>query len=175
MKNFYAGHNIGYNRCQVLNLNVSLFPLRLYAQETRNIYANTSIVSLSLSLTCITYDTSIPSTMKECFETRYLSIKDKAVSFVSSCSTIFEIFEKEQIYFSIKFPARERSFASLLPSSTLFNFFKYLNSSHSDQHFPPFLFPTISNREFLQDEFARSCKKFVLKFDSDRSSSLLFS
>lgn len=113
--------------------------------------------------------------MKECFETRYLSIKDKAVSFVSSCSTIFEIFEKEQIYFSIKFPARERSFASLLPSSTLFNFFKYLNSSHSDQHFPPFLFPTISNREFLQDEFARSCKKFVLKFDSDRSSSLLFS
>lgn len=67
--------------------------------------------------------------------------------------------------------ARERSFASLLPSSTLFNFFKYLNSSHSDQHFPPFLFPTISNREFLQDEFVQKIRS---KIRFGTSSNLLF-
>lgn len=80
MKNFYAGHNIGYNRCQVLNLNVPLFPLRLYAQETRNIYANTSIVSLSLSLFNL-YKQIFQSLRrrKNVLRTRdaHLSIKDK--------------------------------------------------------------------------------------------------
>lgn len=77
--------------------------------------------------------------------------------------------EEIDIYFSMKFflptrEARERSFASLLPFSSLFNFFKYLkNSSHSDQHFPPFLFSTISNREF----FTWWYRSFVIEFEED--------
>lgn len=64
--------------------------------------------------------------------------------FVLSCfSIIISNYSREiDIYFSIKFflptrEARERSFASLLAFSSLFNFFKYLeNSSHPDHHFP---------------------------------------
>lgn len=70
--------------------------------------------------------------------------------------------EEIDIYFSMKFflptrEARERSFASLLPFSSLFNFFKYLkNSSHSDQHFPPFFSRQSLIENSLQDDIAHS-------------------
>lgn len=87
-------------------------------------------------------------------DTFEILVKDKPLYVVSIrnfyriCFKLFfyyylENYSREiDIYFSIKFflptrEARERSFASLLAFSSLFNFFKYLeNSSHSDQHFP---------------------------------------
>lgn len=87
-------------------------------------------------------------------DTFEILVKDKPLYVVSIrnfyriCFKLFfyyylENYSREiDIYFSIKFflptrEARERSFASLLAFSSLFNFFKYLeNSSHPDQHFP---------------------------------------
>lgn len=76
-------------------------------------------------------------------DTFEILVKDKPL-YVVSIRNFYRIsnYSREiDIYFSIKFflptrEARERSFASLLAFSSLFNFFKYLeNSSHSDHHF----------------------------------------